>query len=73
LAGRTLADLLTGSRTSLTALPWVGHRSPHWEPEPMRFAGANAGLLAMESADLEESVTRRPSVVSRVLSPLLGH
>lgn len=73
LAGRTLADLLTESRTDLTALPWVDHRSPRWEPEPLRFAGANAGLVAMESADLEESVTRRPSVVSRALGPLIGH
>jgi glycine/D-amino acid oxidase-like deaminating enzyme len=73
LAGRTLADLLSGERTELTALPWVGHRSPRWEPEPFRFAGANAGLVAMESADLEESVTRRPSVVSRALGPLIGH
>ena len=28
LAGRTLADLITGRRTERTALPWVGHRSP---------------------------------------------
>ncbi|MEZ5189966.1 MAG: FAD-binding oxidoreductase [Schumannella sp.] len=48
LAGRTLADLLTGADTELTRLPWVGHRSPSWEPEPLRFLGANAGLLAME-------------------------
>ena len=70
LAGRTLADLLTGSRTELTALPWVGHRSPRWEPEPLRFAGANAGLLAMESADLEES--RHPPPLPRLArrSPL---
>jgi len=73
LAGRTLAGLLTDSRSDLTALPWVGHRSPRWEPEPLRFAGANAGLVAMTSADLEESVTRRPSLISRTLSPLLGH
>lgn len=73
LAGRTLADLLTDTRTDLTALPWVGHRSPRWEPEPLRFAGANAGLLAMESADLEESATHRPSLVARTLAPLTGH
>ncbi|WP_020074878.1 FAD-dependent oxidoreductase [Cryocola sp. 340MFSha3.1] len=73
LAGRTLADLLTGSRTDLTMLPWVGHRSPRWEPEPLRFAGANAGLVAMESADVEESVTGRGSVIARTLSPLIGH
>jgi glycine/D-amino acid oxidase-like deaminating enzyme len=73
LAGRTLADLLTGSETGLTALPWVGHRSPSWEAEPLRFAGANAGLVAMEAADLEERLTGHPSRISRALSPLIGH
>jgi len=73
LAGRTLADLLTGSDTELTALPWVGHRSPDWEPEPLRFLGANAGLAAMTSADVEERVTRRSSLIARVMGPLIGH
>ncbi|WP_158863945.1 NAD(P)/FAD-dependent oxidoreductase [Leifsonia sp. AG29] len=73
LAGRTLADLLTHTTSELVTLPWVGHRSPRWEPEPLRFAGANAGLVAMEAADLEEGVTRRPSLVSRALGPLIGH
>ncbi len=34
LAGRTLADLITGADTALVHLPWVGHRSPRWEPNP---------------------------------------
>ncbi|WP_314146998.1 FAD-dependent oxidoreductase [uncultured Leifsonia sp.] len=73
LAGRTLADLIAERRTALTELPWVGHRSPSWEPEPLRFVGANAGLVAMEGADLEERVTGRPSLVARALAPLTGH
>ena len=36
LAGRTLADLITGADTDLTHLPWVNHRSKLWEPEPLR-------------------------------------
>ncbi|MCU0264243.1 MAG: FAD-binding oxidoreductase, partial [Candidatus Nanopelagicales bacterium] len=44
LAGRTLADLITGRDTALTALPWVNHRSRRWEPEPLRWLGANGGL-----------------------------
>ena len=39
LAGRTLADLLAGRTSPLTELPIVGHRSPLWEPEPLRFLG----------------------------------
>lgn len=73
LAGRSLADLLTGADTELTRLPWVGHRSPDWEPEPLRFLGANAGLLAMAASDVEERMTRRGSLIARVMGPLLGH
>src|SRR5437868_11077879 len=36
LAGRTLADLVAGDSTELTALPWVGYHSRAWEPEPAR-------------------------------------
>jgi len=73
LAGRTLADLLTGRDTTLTRLPWVGHASRAWETEPLRWLGINAGLRAMTLADIEERLTGRPSVVARVMSPFLGH
>lgn len=73
LAGRTLADLITGADSELTSLPWVGHRSPDWEPEPLRFIGSNLGLLAMTIADTEEKLTRRPSVAAKVVAPLTGH
>ncbi len=72
LAGRTLRDLVLGRDTSLTALPWVGHRSRRWEPEPLRWLGVNAGLRAMTVADLEERVTGRPSLVGRAMAPLVG-
>ena len=44
LAGRTLRDLILGRDTELVGLPWVGHRSKRWEPEPLRYLGINAGL-----------------------------
>lgn len=72
LAGRTLRDLILGIPSELTALPWVGHRSPAWEPEPLRWLGVNAGLRAMTLADTEERLTGRPSLVARAVSPLLG-
>jgi glycine/D-amino acid oxidase-like deaminating enzyme len=72
LAGRTLADLLTGHRTALTRLPWVGHRSPAWEPEPLRWLGVNAGLRLAALADREEALTGRPARVSRLLEALTG-
>ena len=71
LAGRTLRDLVLGRDTELLRLPWVGHRSPAWEPEPLRWLGINAGLRAMTLADAEESLTRRPSLLARAVTPLL--
>ena len=73
LAGRTVADLLLGRDSELTRLPWVGHRSRRWEPEPLRWLGVNAGLRAMTAADAEERLTGRPSLAARALAPYLGH
>ncbi|WP_201931129.1 NAD(P)/FAD-dependent oxidoreductase [Nocardioides donggukensis] len=72
LAGRTLTDLVLGRDTDLVRLPWVGHRSRSWEPEPLRWLGINAGLRAAAVADGEERLTRRPSVVARAMRPLLS-
>jgi hypothetical protein len=73
LAGRTLADLITGQETELTTLPWVNHKSRNWEPEPARFIGANAGLVAMTMADAEEKLTKKPSIAAKLMAPLTGH
>jgi len=73
LAGRTLADLICGVHSPLTELPWVGHRSPDWEPEPLRWLGINAGLRVAAAADHEESITGRPALLGRALSALTAH
>jgi glycine/D-amino acid oxidase-like deaminating enzyme len=39
LAGRTLADLITGADSPLLDLPHVNHRPRKWEPEPLRYLG----------------------------------
>ncbi|MEZ5116286.1 MAG: FAD-dependent oxidoreductase [Candidatus Nanopelagicales bacterium] len=72
LAGRTLADLILRRDTDLTTLPWVGHRSRRWEPEPLRWMGANAGLWAMGTADDVEGRTGRPSLRARAFGRFLG-
>jgi glycine/D-amino acid oxidase-like deaminating enzyme len=72
LAGRTLADLITGSESALTRLPWVGHISRRWEPEPLRWFGANAALRAMQWADASEARRGRPSLAAAVVEKVLG-
>jgi glycine/D-amino acid oxidase-like deaminating enzyme len=61
LAGRTLADLILGRDTDITRLPWVGHRPPKWEPEPLRFVGANLATVLAPAADRMERRTGKPS------------
>jgi glycine/D-amino acid oxidase-like deaminating enzyme len=67
LAGRTLADLVRGVPSPLTTLPWVGHRSPRWEPEPARWAGVHGLYALYRTADRLESVRRsaRTSLLAR--------
>jgi glycine/D-amino acid oxidase-like deaminating enzyme len=60
LAGRTLADLVRGVPSPLTTLPWVGHRSPNWEPEPARWAGVHGLYALYRAADRLESADRSP-------------
>jgi glycine/D-amino acid oxidase-like deaminating enzyme len=73
LAGRTLADLITGRDTELVRLPWVGHRSRRWEPEPVRWLAINAGVRAMGSADAKEARTGRPALRAKIMNRLMGH
>jgi len=61
LAGRTLADLITGTESELTGLPWVGHASRRWEPEPLRFVATRAIAAVAASADAAEDRTGRPA------------
>jgi glycine/D-amino acid oxidase-like deaminating enzyme len=72
LAGRTLADLITRTESERTSLPWVGHRSPVWEPEPLRWLGANAALRAMTWADTAEQRHSRPSRLAWAVDHVLG-
>lgn len=76
LAGRTLADLLTGHDTERTVLPWVHHHSPIWETEPWRWLGVNVARIAAERADRAEfargGAPRRAAGWRRVLGSVSG-
>ena len=57
----------------LLRLPWVGHRSRRWEPEPVRWLGINAGRRAADLADrIEERTGRESRFFGGVLDGLLG-
>ncbi|MBC8364702.1 MAG: FAD-dependent oxidoreductase [Actinobacteria bacterium] len=72
LAGHTLADLIVGVESERTDLPWVGHVSPKWEPEPLRWLGVNAGLMVAAAADRAEARRGRITWHSSVLKRLTG-
>jgi glycine/D-amino acid oxidase-like deaminating enzyme len=72
LAGRTIADLVCGRDTELVRLPWVGHRSPRWEPEPLRWLGVNGSRKLVESIDRAEVAGRDPRWRTRAVERLLG-
>jgi glycine/D-amino acid oxidase-like deaminating enzyme len=55
LAGRTLADLIVGDETERTRLPWVGHVSRQWEPEPFRWLGVRTVYALYRAADRAEA------------------
>lgn len=62
LAGRTLADLITGRESELTGLALVGHHSPDWEPEPLRWLGVRYVQAALARLDARgERTGRTPS------------
>jgi glycine/D-amino acid oxidase-like deaminating enzyme len=59
LAGCTLADLVLGRTTERTSLPWVGHVSRDWEPEPFRWLGVRTVYSLYRAADRAER--KRPA------------
>ncbi len=72
LAGRTLADLVTGTESELVSLPLVGHHSPNWEPEPFRWLGIRYTQDAMLRLDRSAERTGTPpsgrSLAERIAS-----
>lgn len=74
LGARTLADLILGQDTDLTALPWVGRRSRSWELEPLRWVGARALYLAYRHADRRERARQSESTswIAKVADQVSG-
>ena len=73
LAGRTLADLILGRATELTALPWVGRKARAWEAEPLRWLGVHATYRLYRMADARERAgLARTSVLARLADAITG-
>jgi hypothetical protein len=45
----------------------------HEQPEPLRWLGINAGTLGLDLADKEEAITGKPSVIAKIVGPIVGH
>lgn len=68
LAARSLVDQALGRDTPEARLPWATHRSPRWEPEPIRWVGVHAmyGLFGIADAVEERWPSDRTSLIARV-------
>jgi hypothetical protein len=68
-----LADLVRGERTEISTLPLVNRPEPRdWEPEPLRFAGANMIYWLLRQADRNEDRSGRHSRLRDAASALGG-
>ena len=74
LMGRTLAELTLGVDSERTALPWVGRAARRWEPEPLRWIGANLVYALYRAADRREAAAASPrtSVLAKAAAALAG-
>jgi len=71
LAGRILAGLITRQHGEFESLPLVQHRSPSWEPEPLRWAMVRYmqdAFLRIDQADED----RRRKPIDAKLAVFLG-
>ena len=68
--GRTLADLVLRRESELVSLPWVGHASPRWEPEPLRFLASRAIVSVLGSADRVGGPARPARLAHAARSPV---
>jgi glycine/D-amino acid oxidase-like deaminating enzyme len=72
LAGRTLCDLILGRETALTRLEWVGHRSPRWEPDPLRWIGIRGVYALYRAADRSEARSGHASRFAALATRIAG-
>jgi len=60
VAARAVADILGGKKTEFSSLPWVRPVPRNWEPEPLRWIGANGLYRVYALADWMEQKSGKP-------------
>ncbi len=73
LSGRTLADLILGRDTIITHLPTANHRSPSWEPEPLRWLGVRFVQRGLKRVDDRAERTGEPPTGQSLAERLGAH
>ncbi len=73
LAGRTLANLISGESTELTRLPWVNQTARKWEMEPLRWIATQGIYAAYGVADrFEAGGGPRTSAIAKIADLISG-
>ena len=74
LAGRTLTDLILGTQSELTRLPWVNRSVRKWEPEPLRWLGVHSMYQLYRIADEREAAgLGHTSKLAHLADTITGH
>jgi glycine/D-amino acid oxidase-like deaminating enzyme len=71
ISGRTLTDLVLERDSDLVSLPWVGHRSRRWEPEPLRYVASSAIVRILGSADRAEDRSGHTAARTALVKPFM--
>jgi glycine/D-amino acid oxidase-like deaminating enzyme len=70
LAGRVLADLVTGADSDVVRLPMVNARARTFPPQPFRAIGAAVVRRAIIAKDTAEERGRQPNLVANAIARL---
>lgn len=73
LAGRILADLITGTESDVSSLPFVNMQSKPWEPEPFRFIGVRYVQNSLARLDQKTEETGTPLTGKSLAERLTRH
>lgn len=74
VAGDSVAALITGADVPERHIPWIRSRPRKWEPEPLRWIGANGLYRAYAVADWHEAARGgdRTSSIARIADRIAG-